>query len=142
MIHWKARRLLASLPDNTLAKHVELEVRVHVASCARCRSIVKEQELAEALLKRLPASIQPLEWSSRDYNRLARLARWSHEPAPPPPDRWRAPILSLVGAVAILAIAILFGRYSPVYDPTLGPIGPASLAQFPPDATYVPSHWH
>ena len=61
MIHWKASRLLVQLPDDTLPPQTEIEVRVHVASCARCRTQLHEIQVSEDLLRRLPPSIVPLE---------------------------------------------------------------------------------
>ena len=138
MMHWRANRLLASLPDGTLPEETELEVRVHVASCASCRHQLHELEAAEDVLLRMPASIVPLEWSPNDYQRLVSLARWSNDPMPPDPERWRAPILSLAGVLAIFTMALMVGRYSPFFDYVPGP---GSMKIYQPDATFVPESW-
>ena len=54
MMHWRASRLLASLPDHTLPEEVEIELEVHVASCTNCRGRLREMELAEELLQLPP----------------------------------------------------------------------------------------
>jgi hypothetical protein len=138
MMHWKASRLLASLPDGTLPRNLELDVRDHVASCARCRQRLKGLELSERLFRGMPSSVSPLEWSPRSYRRLTVLARWSNEPEMPGPERWRIPILSLASALAIVTMAVMMGRYSPVYEQMAGP---TSLIYTQPDGFYVPSHW-
>ncbi len=140
MMHWRASHPLASLPDGTLPEETELDLRVHVASCARCRRRLHELEMAEELLRRMPAAIQPLEWSPSSYRRLSSLARWSTEPELPEPDRWRAPILSLVSAFAILMIALMVGHYSPFLDEPIG--SSITLAYQLPDADHIPTHWH
>ncbi|MBW2419865.1 MAG: zf-HC2 domain-containing protein [Deltaproteobacteria bacterium] len=140
MMHWRARRLLASVPDGTLPEETELELRVHVASCARCRRSLQEFEIAEELLQRMPAAIQPLEWSPGSYRRLTALASWSTEPELPEPGRWRAPVLSLASAFAILMIALMVGHYSPVLDQPIG--SSITLAYQLPDADHIPTHWH
>ena len=129
MMHFKASRLIASLPDETLSEAVELDVRVHVASCARCRRKLEEIELSEELMRGIPHTILPLEWSPNSYRRLASLARWSPEPDLPDPVRWRLPMLSVASAVAILAIAMMGGRYSPFVDHSLAPIHLTTYAQ-------------
>ena len=138
MMHWRASRLVASLPDNTLSERVAIEVKAHAMSCARCRQKMADQELAERLLSSMPANFAPLEWSPKSYRRLASLARWSTEPDYHGPDRWRAPILSVAGALAIFTMALMMGRYSPTYTPTIGPI---SMVSIQPDNAYVPTSW-
>lgn len=129
MMHFKASRLIASLPDETLSEAVELDVRVHVASCARCRRMLEEIELSEELMRGMPHAILPLEWSPGSYRRLTSLARWSSEPDLPDPVRWRLPMLSVVSAAAILTIAMMGGRYSPFVDHSLVPIHLTTYAQ-------------
>jgi hypothetical protein len=138
MMHWRASRLIASLPDGTLSQDVEIDVRVHAASCAHCRGMLRDIELAEELLLRMPASILPLEWSPSSYQRLASFARWSPEP-PTEPERWRMPILSAVSAIAILAMALMVGRYSPYVGTSSSPI---DLAVWSPEITYSQANWH
>ncbi len=77
MMHWRARRLLPAIYDGTLPELVELDVHVHALGCARCRRALREFEIAETLLLRMPVSLLPLEWSPTAYSRLASLSRWS-----------------------------------------------------------------
>jgi anti-sigma factor RsiW len=123
MMHWRANRLVASLPDDTLPPEVAVEVEVHVASCAKCRQKLEEIEFSEQLMQAMPTALLPREWNPDSYRRLNSLARWSaNRELPSPPGRWRAPVLSLVSAFAILVIAIMGGRYSPIEQSTVGPI--------------------
>ncbi len=130
MMHWRANRLLASLPDDTLPHEVALEVEVHVASCAKCRQKLEEIEFAEQLMQAMPSALLPREWNPDSYRRLNSLARWSPDREFVDPGRWRAPALSLVSAFAILVIAIMVGRYSPIEHST---VGPAMVAMTQPD---------
>jgi len=57
--HGRARRLLPALPDGTLPAEVEAEVRGHLARCGRCWREMRELELSEALLRRLPRVLVP-----------------------------------------------------------------------------------
>jgi hypothetical protein len=61
MMHRKAKNLVPSLLDGTLEEDVELDVRVHVSGCARCRRLNSEYEFSESLLRRLPSALAPLE---------------------------------------------------------------------------------
>ncbi len=138
MMHWKAARLLASLPDGTLDSDTEIDVRLHVASCARCRGMLRDLEMAEELLSRMPSSIVPLEWSPSSYRRLASLSRWSPEPRLER-ERWRMPILSAVSAIAILTMALMVGRYSPYLGTSSSAL---DLAMWSPEITYSQANWH
>jgi anti-sigma factor RsiW len=138
MMHWRANRLLASLPDDTLPHRVALEVEVHAASCARCRRKLEELKLAEQLMHAMPTALLPREWDPNSYRRLSSLARWSQEPGSPEPGRWRAPALSLVSAFAILVIAIMVGRYSPIEQSAEGPF---TIAMTQPDFATGTAYW-
>lgn len=138
MMHWRANRLLASLPDGTLSEDVEIEVRLHAASCANCRGKLRDIAFAEELLLRMPSAIVPLEWAPSSYRRLASFARWSPEPTTEP-NRWRMPILSAISAIAILTMAVMVGRYSPYLSTASGPV---DLAVWSPEITYPQTNWH
>lgn len=144
MMHWKARRLLASLPDGTLPWEVEVEVRAHAASCARCRGAMRDMALAEELVRQIPAALVPLEWSPRSYSRLAALARWQEDPELPGAEGWRVPVMSLVSAFTILVLAIGVGHYSPRYIHYGSPIELARMQvglSGPPDSSLLPVTW-
>ncbi len=138
MMHWRANKLLASLPDDTLPPEVALEVEVHVASCARCRMNLEEIEFAEELMQAMPAALLPREWNPDSYRRLSSLARWSPGRTLPEPGRWRAPALSLVSAFAILVIAIMVGRYSPIQQTAPSPF---TIAMTQPDFATGTTYW-
>jgi hypothetical protein len=139
MMHWKARRLLPAIYDGTLPELVELDVHVHALGCARCRRAMREFEIAETLLLRMPASLVPLEWSPGSYNRLASLSRWSLDPERNP-ERWRAPALGLVGALIVVLMFFSTGAWSPsLGDPTTD--SRLSSSHYSADSAYLPATW-
>ena len=139
MMHWKARRLLPGIYDGTLPERVELDVQVHALGCARCLGAMREFEIAETLLRRMPASLAPLEWSPTSYGRLASLSRWSLEPARDP-ERWRAPVLGLASVVALVLMFFSTGVWSPMLsDPTTDP-GMTS-SHYSSDSSFLPATW-
>jgi len=114
MMHWKAKRFLPSLMDDTLEERAALDLRVHVASCARCRRAQREYELSESLLRRLPSTLLPVEASPTSYGRLVSLSRWYDDPALPTPDRWRAPALTAASLAMVFSMAVTVGAWSPI----------------------------
>lgn len=140
MIHWRAARLLAQLPDDNLPRDVALEVRAHVASCARCRRRLHEIQVSEALLRRLPPSIVPLDPLPDSYVRLAALARWSDEQAVASgPEGWRISLVGVAGAVLIICVAASAGTWAPTIRPGFGPS--IDLEALPPDHAYFASNY-
>jgi hypothetical protein len=139
MIHWKANRLLPSLLDGILSQNTQIELRFHVASCARCRKKLSELALSQELLERLPSSLVPIEYSPSSYARLASLSRWADDTQYSDPDRWKVPMLGVAGALTILVLAISASTWVPdagFVDYTTGKI---TLASLPPDSSYIPS---
>lgn len=137
MIHLRARRLLASLPDGTLSAPVEAAVRAHAEGCRRCRRARAELEAAESLLAELPASLVPLEPSRQAAARLGALARWAPEPPASLAERLGAPALGAVAAGAMLALVLLgqtalVGGPPPGHEVTLA-------AMLPPDSQLLPT---
>ncbi len=139
MRHGKARRLIPALLDETLAEMQELDLRVHVASCARCRRQVREMEHAEALLRRLPVSLVPARESVASAARLASLARWSLDPYAPEPGRWRFPALGLAGALGMMLVGVTVGTWVPVPKDTPDQVLLASM--YPESSAYLPVGW-
>ena len=138
-MHWKARRLLPATYDGTLPEMVALDVRVHALGCARCRHAMREFEMAETLLQRMPASLLPLEWNPTSYSRLASLSRWSLDPERNP-GRWRAPVLGLAGVVAVVFVFFSTGAWSPTLSsPTADP--GVSSSHYSADSSYLPATW-
>ncbi|HBZ71554.1 MAG TPA: hypothetical protein DEP35_18255 [Deltaproteobacteria bacterium] len=117
MRHWRARRLLSSLPDGLLPETKELEVRAHVESCSRCRSELWALEASEALLRRVPATLLPLATTREACGRLALLARWAGRGVEPSRPRWiEAWGIPTVGAfvgIAALSLALFAGSPPP-----------------------------
>lgn len=141
MIHWKTSRLLAQLPDDTLAPEIEIDVRAHVASCARCRAQLREIQVAEDLLRRLPPSIVPLEPAPGAYLRLAALARWTDdEEITADPEGWRLSFLSVASVLLIFCLAASAGSWAPTIRPGVGT--QLSLdAALPPEHAYVATNY-
>jgi anti-sigma factor RsiW len=141
VIHLRARTLLHRLPDDTLPPEVEIELRAHVASCARCRRRLHEIQISEDLLRRLPPSIVPLEAGGRDaYVRLAALARWTDdEEIAANPEGWRLSFLSVASVVLIFCLAASAGSWAPTIRPGMGPT--VNLETLPPDHTYLTQNY-
>ena len=139
MRHGKARRLLPGLPDGSLSEIEELDLHVHVASCARCRQYVREMEFAESLLRRLPVSLLPAQESRRSAARLASLARWSADPYAPAPDRWRFPALGLAGMIGAIMLGVTVGTWAPAPQDTPERVLLASM--YPVNSVYFPIGW-
>ena len=137
-MHWRARRLLSWLPDGLVEPELEIEVRAHAASCARCRRVLRDQERSEAFLRGLPPNIVPLEWKPECTVRLAALSRWSAGEDWPAPERWRAPILSLASVVAFYILAATISTWAPIMPDTSRTL---TLAAVPPDSTLAPGPW-
>lgn len=139
MIHMKASRLLPSLLDGILSRETQLELRVHVASCARCRKKLSDLELSQELLERIPRSLVPLEYSPSSYARLASLSRWTDDAHYSNPDRWKVPVLGIAGALAILFMAISASTWVPNVGLIDNATTQVTLSSGPPDSSYIPS---
>jgi len=138
-MHWRASRLLAQLPDDTLSETVELEVRVHVASCARCRSRLHRIQVSEDLLRRIPPSILPLESGPEAYARLLALSRWTDEDEIQDPTGWRVPALGAASAFLLLCIVATAGTWAPAAPERPPPT--FAVASLPLDSAHIPSHY-
>jgi anti-sigma factor RsiW len=116
VIHWRARRLLAALPDATLPAHTEKRVRAHLARCWRCRAVLRDLEACEALLRRLPVALLPLAPHPAAERRLAGLARWAGRRHAPTRRGRRQAVARKLGALATaagVAVAVLGHRPAP-----------------------------
>ena len=143
-MHWKASRLLAQLPDDSLAPDVEIEVRAHVVSCARCRSRLHEIQLSEDLLRRIPPSIVPIEPSRGAYVRLAALASWTDdEEIAVDPQGWRISLVSVTSALLLFCVSPALADHEHELEilPPCNPLMPGfeGLAYMGPPASR--RHW-
>ena len=108
MNHRRARRRLAGLADGLLAPAEEAAVRAHVEVCRRCRRIVAEHAAVESLLRRIPASVLPLDASRAGDGRLLTLARWA--PSPREPSLvWKLPALSAMAVTMVVWMLVGMG---------------------------------
>ncbi len=141
-MHWRAARLLAQLPDNTLSRETELDVRVHVASCGRCRGRLRALQASEDLLRRIPPSIVPVEPSAGAYVRLAALARWSADEGLPDPDGWRLSFVGMASVVLLVCLAVSAGSWAPTITPTRSEtFALGALGAVPPHHAYVATNY-
>ncbi len=118
MNHWKARRLLSALPDGLLAADLEASVLAHAARCRRCHKALRELELSEELLRGIPQTLLPREWSRAAESRLAALASWSSEPAVSVQDRMALRALATTAAMVALLFMLSVGPWSVVQNET------------------------
>jgi anti-sigma factor RsiW len=139
VIHWRASRLLPQLPDDTLPRGTELEVRLHVASCARCRSRLHRIQLSEDLLRRIPPSIVPIETGPSAYARLSALSRWADDDEIPDPQGWRVSMLGAASAFLLLCIVATAGTWAPTVSRHAPPT--VVLASLPLESAHLPSHY-
>jgi anti-sigma factor RsiW len=138
VIHWRASRLLPQLPDDTLPRGTELEVRLHVASCARCRSRLHRIQLSEDLLRRIPPSIVPIETGPGAYARLSALSRWADDEIPDP-QGWRVSMLGAASAFLLLCIVATAGTWAPTVSQHASPT--VVLTSLPLESAHLPSHY-
>ena len=105
MNHFRARRLLAAVPDGTLPAQAQAKVQAHAAGCERCRRLLAEYESMNRLLRSLPAAL--VSPSAEAEGALDLLARWVGPPMVP----WfeRLPIHP-IGALAT-ALALFLGVF-------------------------------
>jgi len=112
--HLRARRLLAALPDGTLAPEVEAEVRAHAGSCRRCQRILAQYDAIDRLLRSLPVSLVPSLPTPEAETALARLARW----AGPARRPWfeRLPIHPIGAMATALALLLAVSLLTPPFE--------------------------
>jgi len=134
--HFRARRLLAGLPDATLPAEREAEVRGHLAGCRRCRRHLRELEACETLLAELPGSLLPLEASREAESRLGSLARWAPGPETSLAERLGLSALGAATAAAMLALVLTHTGLGPA--PAAG-AREVTLAQVLPDSQLMPT---
>lgn len=135
MHHWKARRLLPSLLDQTLPAPTEARVREHAESCARCADELDELLAIDGLLARLPAALVPADASAEADGRLRRLARWVADPAPTVWER----SLTTFGAVAAACLFIVLVESGSLIHWTEPAGDPVMLASVLPETRLFPT---
>ena len=143
MSHFRAKRLLAQVPDHTLPAPVEAAVRAHAARCHRCASALAEYEQCEALLARLPATMVPAEPSVEADARLRGLARWAADPRPSFAERVGVAALGTAVAATMLALVLVGQGWAPPADTgdtratTLAAVLPA-ISAMPTETQLIP----
>lgn len=137
MNHFRARRRLAALLDDGLPAAEERAVRAHLEGCGRCRRHLAELERSAEWVQALPHRVAPLEFDPTAHARLARLALWSEDPAPPLRDRWTAPALSVAGLVVAATLAFSVEAWAPMLDTRDSFL----LAHVPHETLVMPVGW-
>ena len=139
MNHWRARRLISGLLDDTLPEGTARRVEKHRTGCVRCQQALLQLRSDEALLHRLPLALLPLEPSPVAEARLASLARWALRT----PVQDRLPYgVSAVGGFAmatLVALVIWAGSWAPVMEEE--PSGTFSIAMTLTDSQVPPHGW-
>lgn len=120
MMHWRAIRRLVALIDDALTTDEAQHVRAHVAGCARCRHRLREYEAAEVLLRRMPRSLVPEQWSFAVQLRLRAIAGVPSPTGSVAADRiaFRA-----AAATASMALTLLLLTIGPLSVQRPGPRG-------------------
>ncbi len=137
MNHFRAKRRLSALLDGGLSEAEETEVRRHVSRCRRCARRLADFELTDALLQRVPLSVAPLEFDPTAHARLARLALWTDDPAPPRRERWTAPALGVAGLVLAFSLALSVQSFAPLMEPSRS----FDLAMMPQETVAMSVGW-
>jgi anti-sigma factor RsiW len=139
MIHLRARPLLPSLVEGDLPAGVGAGGGGHVQGCARCRRILAELRRSVALLRRLPASLLPLEASEEADTRLTALARWAVDPAPVWREHFGASAIGAFALAACLVVVAVTSSWAPVLS---DPAKSVTLAAVMPEAqNMAPLGW-
>ncbi len=107
-MHWRARRLLAALPDGLLPLATRDRLQAHLERCPACRSELRALERSEALLRLLPRAIAAAAAAGEvdGERRLSVLARWTRRR--PLPVRPRALLPGAVSSLLAMACVVLF----------------------------------
>lgn len=106
-MHWRARRLLAALPDGLLSPESEAHVRAHLARCADCRAELRAYQRSDELLRLLPRALAAAVVSGDEgERRLLGLARWTRRA--PVPVRARAVLPGSISSVLAAVCLVLF----------------------------------
>ncbi len=111
MMHWGIRRRLSAYLDDELTSDEARLVRQHIDRCLRCRHRFREMQATEMLLRRVPVSLLPQEWSATAQLQLKAVAG-----IPPRPCNAAADGLAFRAAAATLSMALV------LFLVTVGPL--------------------
>jgi anti-sigma factor RsiW len=106
-MHWRARRLLAALPDELLPEQTAARLRLHLGRCEACRAELRALEHSEELLRLLPRALAAAVVTGREgERRLSGLARWTRRG--PAPIRRRTVLPGAVSSLLATVCLVLF----------------------------------
>ena len=111
MMHWRIKRRLSAYIDDELTTDESSHVQRHLADCVGCRHRFRELQASEALLRRMPLSLVPQEWTLSAQLRLKSTAG-----IPPRFASDAADGLALRAAAATLSMALI------LFIVTIGPL--------------------
>ncbi len=74
MMHCHVKRQLSAYLDDELTTDEANHIRIHLGRCVKCRHRFREIQAAESLLRRMPTSLIPDQWSFAAEMRLRSAA--------------------------------------------------------------------
>ena len=120
-MHWHVRRQLSAYLDDELTTDESNHIRDHLGQCVKCRHRFREIQAAESLLRRMPASLVPQQWSFTAELRLRSAAGLSPMLRADPANG-----MAFRTAAATLSMAVMLFLVS---------VGPLSISRPEPRST-------
>lgn len=108
MMHWHVRRQLSAYLDDELTTDEANHIRNHIGQCVECRHRFREIQAAESLLRRMPTSLMPEQWSFAAERRLRSAAGLAPILRADPANgmAFRAAVATLSMAVVLFLVAV------------------------------------
>ena len=111
MMHWQARSLLTSLLEGELTADETRHLRAHLDRCSRCRLALRQYQLGESLLQRMPRALVPERWTAAAGLRLRQAAGVPPREGLSPEDGMA---IRAAAAAAAMAVALLLLSVGPL----------------------------
>jgi anti-sigma factor RsiW len=128
MMHWRVKRRLSAYLDDELTTDEANHLRIHLGTCVGCRHRFREIQAAESLLRRMPVSLLPEQWSCTAELRLRSAAGLPHRLRPDAANgmAFRAAAATLSMAIMLFVVTVGSLSVSPPEPPSsIGMLGSA-----------------
>lgn len=108
MMHWRVIRQLSPYLDDELTTDEANHLRIHLDRCVKCRHRFREIQAAESLLRRMPSSLVPQQWSIQSELGLRSAAGLPRELRSDPANgmAFRAAAATLTMAVMLIMVSV------------------------------------